>query len=200
MAHDLRTPFTGVIGLARLQEIRTLKTLEDAKDYGKMIYEAGNQLLAILNAVIIGLEKNRLYVINLENVDLYKFSMEIKALIMPAIYVNKLNFVLEVEPAIGEIMTDKIRLKQIVMSLLSNAVKFTKKGNIILSFKKTNKLKIKVSDTGIGIHKNNHKRIFEKFTKLKPSFKSSTFTGCGMGLYLVKQLLGELKGTITLKS
>lgn len=200
MAHDLRTPFSGIVGLAQLQEMGTLKTPEDVKDYGKLIYESGNQLLEILNAVIVALDKNRINVIKAENVDLYKFSIEIQALIMPAIYLNKLDFVLDVDPAIGEIFTDKIRLKQILTSLLSNAVKFTLEGKIILSFEKTDKLKIKVSDTGIGIHKDHHKRIFEKFTKLKPSYKSSTFTGCGMGLYLVKQLLDELKGTITLES
>ncbi|WP_425516600.1 sensor histidine kinase [Rickettsiella endosymbiont of Dermanyssus gallinae] len=48
--------------------------------------------------------------------------------------------------------------------------------------------------------KSDHDRIFEKYEKIKPSYKSSTFTGCGMGLYLVKQLLEDLKGTITLES
>lgn len=200
MAHDLRTPFSGIVGLAQLQEKGTLKTLEDAKDYGKLIYESGNQLLEILNAVIVALDKNTIHVIKAEHIDLYKFSKEIQALIMPTLYLNKLDFVLDIDPAIGEIFADKFRLKQILTSLLSNAIKFTPEGKISLSFEKTDKLKIKVSDTGIGIHKDHHKRIFEKFTKLKPSYKSSTFTGCGIGLYLVKQLLDELKGTITLES
>lgn len=206
MAHDLRTPFSGIVGLAQLQESGTLETPEEVKDYGKLIHESGNQLLEILNAVLVSLDKNEINVIKAEKLDLYEFSTEIQALIMPAIYLNKLDFALEVDPAIGDVFTDKIRLKQILMSLLSNAIKFTLEGKVILFVERTSlnnkqdKLKIKVSDTGIGIHKDHHKRIFEKFTKLKPSYESATFTGCGIGLYLVRKILNDLKGSITVKS
>lgn len=206
MAHDIRTPFCGIIGFAQLQEQGTLKTPDEVKEYGKIIHESGNQLLEILDFVIVALDKNDIEHIRKNKIDLYGFAREMQALIKPNVSLNNLEFELKVDEGIGEIVTDKIRLKQILANILSNAVKFTPKGKITLSFEwiylnhKRDRLRINVSDTGIGIDKSNHERIFNKFEKIKPSYESSTFTGCGMGLYLVKQLIEKLNGKINLAS
>lgn len=201
MAHDIRTPFSAIVGLAQWQAMYGLKTPEEVKDNGTMIYQSGNQLLEILDSVIIALEKNNIDVVKKDKIDLYEFAQEMEELIKPSISINGLEFELQVDKNIGEIVSDKLRLKQILANLLSNAVKFTPKGKVILSFERTTgKLKIEVSDTGIGIDKNNHDRIFKQYEKIKPSYKSSEFTGVGMGLYLVKQLVEKLNGKISLKS
>ncbi|WP_218814128.1 sensor histidine kinase [Rickettsiella endosymbiont of Dermanyssus gallinae] len=201
MAHDIRTPFSAIVGLAQCQAMYGLKTPEEVKDNGTIIYQSGNQLLEILDSVIIALEKNNIDDIKKDKIALYEFAQEMEELIKPSISINGLEFELQVDKNIGEIVSDNIRLKQILANLLSNAVKFTPKGKVILSFERTTgKLKIEVSDTGIGIDKSNHDRIFEQYEKIKPSYKSSEFTGVGMGLYLVKQLVEKLNGKISLTS
>ncbi len=206
MAHDIRTPFCGIVGFAQIQKQGALKTPDEVKEYGRIIHESGNQLLEILDSVIVALDKNDISDIRKDKIDLYAFAKEMEALIKPNVYLKNLEFELKVDNDIGKIVTDKIRLKQILANLLSNAVKFTPKGKVILSFEwtylnnKRDKLRIKVSDTGIGIDKINHEKIFDKFEKIKPSYESSTYTGCGIGLYLVKQLLDHLEGTISLES
>ncbi|WP_218814193.1 PAS domain-containing sensor histidine kinase [Rickettsiella endosymbiont of Dermanyssus gallinae] len=200
MAHDMRTPFSGIVGLAQLQEMGSLKTPEDVRTYGKMISECGTQVLEILNAGLHALDENEIDIIKKDKINLYKFAIEMQELITPSIYMEKLNFELNVDKNIGEIVTDKIRLKQILTNLLSNAVKFTPEGKVTLSFEKTDKLKITVSDTGIGINEDDHARIFDKFVKIKPSYKSPVFTGTGMGLYLTKKYVEELNGKISLTS
>lgn len=201
MAHDIRTPFSGIVGLAQCQAMYGLKTPEDVKDYGTMIYQSGNQLLEILDSVIVALDKNNIEDIKKENINLYEFAQEMEELITPSISIKNLEFELNVDKNIGEIVTDKIRLKQILANLLSNAVKFTPKGKVTLSFERTtDNLKIEVSDTGIGIDESNQERIFGKYEKIKPSYESSTFTGVGMGLYLSKQLVEKLGGKISLTS
>ncbi len=206
MAHDIRTPFCGIVGFAQLQEQGTLKTFDEVKEYGRIIHESGNQLLEILNSVIVALDKNDIDQVKKDKIDLYGFAREMQALIKPNISLNNLEFELKLDNDIGEIVTDKIRLKQVLANLLSNAVKFTPNGKITLSFEwmylnhKRDRLRISVSDTGIGIDKTDHEKIFNKFEKIKPSYDSSNFTGCGMGLYLVKQLVEKLNGKINLTS
>ena len=202
MAHDIRTPFSAIVGLAQLQAMGTLKTPEEVQEYGKMISGSGTQVLDILNSVLYALDKNEADVIKKDKIDLYEFAIEMKELIAPSIYMNKLDFELKVDKNIGEIVTDEIRLKQILANLLANAVKFTPKGKVILSLEliKPNKLKIEVSDTGIGINEDDHVRIFDKFVKIKPSYKSPVFTGSGMGLYVIKKYIEELNGKISLTS
>ncbi|WP_010599007.1 sensor histidine kinase [Rickettsiella massiliensis] len=202
MAHDLRTPFSAIVGLAQCQAVYGSKTPQEVKDNGTMIYQSGNQLLEILDSVVVALGKNNIDDIKKDKIDLYKFAQEMQELIKPNIVLSNLEFELKVGKDIGEIVTDKIRLKQILANLLSNAVNFTPEGKITLSFEliKQDKLKITVSDTGIGICEDDHERVFEKYEKIKPSYKSSTFTGVGMGLYLVKQLIEQLNGKISLTS
>ncbi|BBB14725.1 putative sensory box sensor histidine kinase/response regulator [Candidatus Rickettsiella viridis] len=202
MAHDIRTPFSAIVGFAQLQAMGVLKTPEEVQNYGKMVSDSGTQVLEILNAGLCALDKNEIDVIKKDKIDLYKFAIEMQALITPSIYMERLDFELNVDKNIGEIVTDKIRLKQILTNLLSNAVKFTPKGKgkVTLSFEKTDKLKITVSDTGIGISEEDHARIFDKFVKIKPSYESPVFTGSGMGLYLTKKYVEELNGKINLIS
>ncbi|WP_218814576.1 PAS domain-containing sensor histidine kinase [Rickettsiella endosymbiont of Dermanyssus gallinae] len=133
MAHDIRTPFSAIVGLAQCQAMYGLKTPEEVKDNGKMIYQSGNQLLEILDSVIIALEKNDINDIKRDKIDLYEFAQEMEELIKPSISINNLGFELNADKNIGKIVTDQIRLKQILANLLSNSVKFTPKGKIILS-------------------------------------------------------------------
>jgi signal transduction histidine kinase len=87
-----------------------------------------------------------------------------------------------------------------LLNLLGNAIKFTEKGEIRLTIKITPDLVITIEDTGIGIDKKYHKKIFEECFKVKPSYENNDYVGVGKGLYLVKQYVEELQGKITVQS
>jgi CheY-like chemotaxis protein len=205
MAHDIRTPLAGIIGLAQLQEMG-LESLEESKEYGQMIVGAGNQLLELLNAVIKLIDTERIKdSVKAELFDLSAFARELRALMEPSIYTKGLKFQLELDQNLPLIMSDPIKLKRILLNLLSNAAKFTKEGEISLGIKllgienQLAKLEIKVSDTGIGIPRDKLDKIFDRFYRAHPSYLAE-YSGYGIGLYLVKEILAVLGGEIKVSS
>ena len=205
MAHDIRTPLSGMIGLAQLQKMG-LDSPKESKDYGQMIYGAGNQLLELLNAIIYVIDTEEMKdTVKAAPLDLSVLAEEMQALILPSIYTQGLKFQVEVEQDLPLIISDKVKLKRILVNLLSNAVKFTKEGEISLAIKRLGidnnhaKVEIKVSDTGIGIAEENLANIFERFYRVHPSYLAE-YTGYGLGLYLVKETLALLGGTIEVSS
>ncbi len=96
--------------------------------------------------------------------------------------------------------SNAFRIKQILHNLLGNAIKFTEKGGIRLSIKTTPNLVIAVQDSGIGIDRQYHEKIFEECFKAKPSYKNSDYAGVGKGLYLVKNYVKDLQGKVTVQS
>jgi two-component system aerobic respiration control sensor histidine kinase ArcB len=205
MAHDLRTPLTGMIGLAQLQEMG-LDSLEEYKQYGQMICGAGNQLLELLNAVISTLDTEHMTdSVKVEPLDLSGFARELFVLMEPAVYTQGLKFKLEVDKDLPLIVSDRIKLKRILINLLSNAVKFTQQGKISLAIKLLSiennhaSIEMRVSDTGIGIAEENLTKIFDRFYRVHPAYLAE-YTGHGMGLYLVKEALNLLGGEINVSS
>lgn len=205
MAHDLRTPLTGIQGLAQLQEMG-LESLEKSKEYGQMIHSAGNELLALLNAVIQVIDTEHMAdPVKIEPFNLTELANELQALITPAIYTKRLQFKLKLDENLPIILSDRIKLKRILLNILSNAIKFTKKGEINLNIKliglknKFATIEINISDTGIGIAEKNIDKIFERFYRVNPSYLAE-YKGYGIGLYLVKETLNLLGGKIQVKS
>lgn len=205
IAHDIRTPLAGIIGLAQLQEMG-LQSLAESKEYGQMICGSSNQLLELLNAVIGTIDTEQMIdPVTLEPLDLSGLANELHALIQPAIYTKELKFNLDVDPNLPIILGDRIKLKRILLNILSNAVKFTKVGAINFIIKllaienKHVTVEMKISDTGIGIAKENIDKIFDRFYRANPSYLAE-YEGYGLGLYLVKQILKILGGDINVES
>lgn len=205
MAHDIRTPLTGIIGLAQLQKMG-LDSLEQAKEYGEMIHDAGNQLLELLNAVINTVDtKHMTDPVKAELLDLSALAKELHALMGPSIHTKGLKFPLVVDPELPLILSDRIKLKRVLINLLSNAVKFTKEGNISLAVKLLTiedsyaNIEIKVSDTGIGMAADKLGKIFDRFYRVHSS-SLEEYKGNGLGLYLVKESLDLLGGEIQVTS
>ncbi|WP_010598043.1 ATP-binding protein [Rickettsiella massiliensis] len=205
MAHDIRTPLAGVIGLAQLQK-EGLESLEESKEYGQMIYETGNQLLDLLNAVIKVIDTEQMTdSVKVEPLDLSGLTKELYALMEPSAYTKGLKLVLDVEQNLPLILSDRIKLKRIFLNILSNAVKFTKIGEIRFTIKLLEiekgcaKVEVKVADTGIGIAKENINKIFDRFYREHPSYLAE-YSGYGLGLYLVKEILTLLGGEINVAS
>ena len=205
MAHDIRTPLAGIIGLAQLQEMG-LDSLEKSKEYGQMIHGAGNQLLELLNVVIKLIDTEHMTdSVKVEPLDLSGLARELCALMEPSIYTKGLKFNLDIDQDLPLIISDRIKLKRALLNIISNAIKFTKKGKIGFVVRllgvENNRAKVEmvISDTGIGIVKENLAKIFDRFYRAHPSYLAE-YTGYGIGLYLVKETLDLLGGKIDVVS
>jgi signal transduction histidine kinase len=142
-----------------------------------------------------------------KELDLKELVTNVVKMETPAVNFQKLKLLLNYDDNIPpKLLGDEYRLKRILINLISNAIKFTKKGFIEVSVilaKKVDKenilLKFTVLDTGIGIPEDKQDIIYEKFAKLTPS-NSGLYKGIGFGLTMVKQFIKELDGEISLKS
>lgn len=205
IAHDLRTPLVGIIGLASIQAKKQM-TPYDQQQYGEWILGASEQLLELLNsAIAIQNVEHKIDSIKKEKINLILLAYELQTLIIPSLESKGLNFKLQLDPKLSEVTTDRIKLKRLLLNLLSNAVKFTKKGTIsleinLLSIKnKQAKISIRVSDSGIGISKDKLEKIFDRFYRVHPSYLAE-YSGYGLGLYLVKKSTEALGGTVNVSS
>jgi two-component system, OmpR family, aerobic respiration control sensor histidine kinase ArcB len=196
MSHDLRTPFTGVYTCAELSHSDTKE--EKTKEYLGYIITSAKQWMEVVDN-IFGIYKADTIDYKVASFDIRALLLEIQDLYAALIYTKGLQFFMLCESYFVE--TQYLRLKQILISLVSNAIKFTEQGYIeITAFATKEWLTLQIKDTGIGIPEDKQVYIFERFTKLEPSGKSGLFVGTGLGLYIAKQCIDQLKGKITLSS
>lgn len=201
MSHEIRTPLTSIIGYADLLKKNEISGMasEQAID---IIATSGNHLLNLIND-ILDLSKIEAEKLELESVSclLPVLLEDIFVLIKPKIEVKKLGFDLELQfPIPSHIITDPTRLKQILINLLNNAIKFTEKGTIRLVVSAHNEqLKFNVVDTGVGISKEQQERIFSAFEQADVSV-TRQFGGTGLGLNISKYLAIKLGGGLSVSS
>lgn len=205
MSHDIRTPVTGILGLA--QEFYDNSTVTNIKNDAKTLVSATHELLSLLNEIIdvIGLASGEMKTKD-ENFSLRHLIRHNMNLIKPAIKHKNLNMSLSIEDSIPDYLYGNRRyLDRILLNILGNAVKFTERGSvdIVVTTHSSNdnkiKLKFSIHDTGIGIPKNKQQIIFQHFSRLNPSYQG-IYKGSGLGLYTVKKYLREMKGTIHVTS
>jgi PAS domain S-box-containing protein len=206
MSHEIRTPLNGIIGFTDLLKSTKLESIQ--RNYMNTINESANSLMEIINDILdfSKIESGKL------ELDIKKYDLQ--ELINPVIELVKYdtnNKKLELELNIDEnvpkfIWTDSIRLKQILINLLVNAVKFTEKGKITLTIKDIEKidndkshLLFSVRDTGIGIKKDFQEQIFNAFSQGDNS-TTRRFGGTGLGLTISNQLLSLMNSKLNLKS
>ncbi|OFZ08190.1 MAG: hybrid sensor histidine kinase/response regulator [Bacteroidetes bacterium RIFCSPHIGHO2_02_FULL_44_7] len=205
MSHEIRTPMNAIIGFTKV----VLKTELTAKqrEYLKAIKVSGDAMIVLINDIL-----------DLAKVDSGKltfeetpFKMETSIAAMLHLFELKiqeknLKFVQVYDTKIPEVLVgDPMRLHQIVLNLMSNAVKFTNKGAIKVSVELASEsaesvtIKYTIEDTGIGIAENKIENIFENFQQAS-SGTSRIYGGTGLGLAIVKQLVESQNGEITVKS
>lgn len=205
MGHDIKTPLTGVIGMAELLTLRlTDMTL---KEYAVDIKNSANQLLDLFNEVLDVI--NRENIEKHENVvfDLNQLCQDVINFINPTLKEKSINFKFTFSKKIARaFFGNRFHLYRIILNLVSNAIKFTDDGgkvSLAIKVMKSNKqsqvIEIAISDSGIGIAKENHEIVFERYTRLTPSH-SSKYKGSGLGLYLVKKMVDELNGFVIINS
>ncbi|MGD8926450.1 MAG: response regulator, partial [Thioalkalispiraceae bacterium] len=195
MSHEIRTPITAIIGFAE-SSLLSSQTMEMRQKALNMIIKSSKHLLKVIND-ILDLSKVDANKLNVEIIatPLFEIIDEIEMIVRPLAEEKHLDFeVKKFYPLPVDIKTDPFRLKQIILNLCSNAVKFTEHGyvNIEMNYNQENEeLDIKVIDSGIGLDKNQIDLIFEDFSQADATI-SRRFGGTGLGLSLSKNLAKAL--------
>ena len=205
MSHEIRTPLNGILGMDAilLEECKD----ENLKEYARNIQSAGESLLSVINDIldISKIEAGKLEILPVE--------YELASVINDCCNIAKvradskeLSFRMMVEPNLPtRLFGDEVRIRQIINNFLSNAVKYTKEGSITLSVdyesvsSRQIMLVVSVRDTGIGIKKEDLKKLFQSFTRLEEK-RNRNIEGTGLGLNLTQKLVQMMGGEITVES
>lgn len=204
MSHEIRTPMNGVIGMAELLLSTNLD--ETQRDYATMIYEESNALLRILNDILdfSRIEAGKV-VLDPVPYSVYELCAHIAEIARRQAERKGLAFHVVLPPGIPVLFGDGGRLRQIVINLITNAIKFTKKGSVSLIVEAETAadqqilLRIHVRDTGVGIEPEKIPALFEPFIQ-GDSSTTRQHGGTGLGLAIVKRLVTLLNGEIDVTS
>lgn len=200
MTHELRTPLNGIIGMADFLADTSLDT--EQKNYLNYLTKASESLLKIINDILdFSKSETGKMTLHPSNTHLESIINEVISLLNPKAIAKELNLEVSIAPELPtNIIIDPLRLKQVLMNLLNNAIKFTRAGYVKLYvYKEDNNIKFVISDTGIGIEKENLAQIFEEFNQVENTYIKSQ-EGTGLGLSLVKSFVQLMQGEITVES
>jgi signal transduction histidine kinase/CheY-like chemotaxis protein len=206
MSHEIRTPLNGIIGFTELALETNLD--ETQRQYLEIINQSGISLYNIINDILdfSKLEKQKLK-LNIDKVEIEELVSEAFNIVSYGINKKRLEMVIDIDETIPRyIWTDEMRLKRVLVNLLSNALKFTEAGEIVLYVKILNDLeegkkliRFGVRDTGIGIDKDKQAEIFNAFSQEDGSI-TKRYGGTGLGLMISNQILALAGSTIQLES
>jgi len=205
MSHEIRTPLNGIIGFT---DLLTNTKLEDfQRQYMDTVNQSAKLLMEVISNILdfSKIESGKLELV-IEKHNIRELANQVIELVKHESNVKKLQLVLDVhEDVPALIFADYIRLKQILINLLSNALKFTEVGKIQLGIGVVSKtadyatLRFSVKDTGIGIRKANQEKIFDAFSQ-EDTYTTKKFGGTGLGLSISNQLLSLMNSRLQLES
>lgn len=202
MSHELRTPLNSILLLSKLMSEN--KDLDkEYIEYAEVIQSSGQGLLGLIDEILdlSKIESGKMK-LEFEDVSITEIATDLRSLFHPLAKNKNIQLLVDVEPGINQVHTDKMRLEQILKNLLSNALKFTAEGRVSLTIsrnEKNNAMLFKVSDTGIGIPPEKQSLIFEAFQQADGSTRRR-FGGTGLGLSISRELAKLLGGEIDLTS
>lgn len=204
MSHEIRTPMNTILGMADLM-LETNPTNEQ-RQYIEIFQSSGEMLLGIINDVL-DLSKIEAGQIRLETttVDLKSLIERTRSLVEARVHKKGLRLRIEIDPDLPErFLGDPFRIRQVLVNLIDNGVKFTEDGEVVLSVTHEpgapdNALTFSVSDTGIGIPEEAQTEIFERFTQADSS-TTREYGGTGLGLAISRKLVHLMGGELLLQS
>ncbi|MBK8782663.1 MAG: PAS domain S-box protein [Anaerolineales bacterium] len=205
MSHELRTPLNGILGFSETLLEGVRGPLNERQGQAlEIIQSSGQHLLGLINDIL-----------DVAKIESGKFELQLETLVVNDICNSSLNFIKQMavkksisveyssRPASSTLIADPKRLKQILVNLLNNAVKFTpEKGRVkldVLADAETGLMRFSVTDTGIGIAPEDQRKLFQPFVQVDSSL-SRQYEGTGLGLMLVKKLVEMHNGSVEMKS
>ena len=205
MSHEIRTPINAVLGMNEmiLRESKETNTLE----YAENIDSAGNTLLTLINSILdfSKIEDGKMDIVPVEY-DTASMINDLVNSVGQRMDEKGLRFRIKIDENIPAVLVgDDVRVSQVIMNLLTNAVKYTEKGSVTFSMKMMEKdgesvrLFVSVADTGIGIRKEDIGRMFDSFERLD-EVRNHNIEGTGLGITIVKNLLGMMGSHLEVES
>jgi adenylate cyclase len=205
VSHELRTPLNAIIGLTDMLVTNAARFgTEKAKEPLQRVHRAGTHLLGLINQVLdlSKIEAGKLE-LNPEPVNLARLIDEVISTAGQLAEQNKNRLVVEAQENLGSLTVDPVRLRQILLNLLSNACKFTKDGEVALRARKVANgrdwIELSVADTGIGMTSEQQARLFEEFSQAERT-TAQRFGGTGLGLAITRKLARMMGGDVTVTS
>ena len=205
LSHEIRTPMNAINGFTDLI-INTKLSKTEKLDYLKVIESSGHNLVSIIDDLIemSKIESNQIKP-NYSSINLDSCISELYETLKVTISKSKtIDFIIlkNTNPVAHLIKVDEVKLKQVLVNLINNAIKFTEKGHVAFGYKVDEynaKIIFRIEDTGMGIDKNNHQYIFDRFKRVE-SDVSIKVGGLGLGLAISKAYVEMMGGEITLES
>jgi ammonium transporter len=202
MSHELRTPLNAIIGYSEmLQEEADDAGYEDIVPDLSKIQSAGNHLLDLINNILdlSKIEAGRMELF-IESFDIADMAREVGDTVRPLMEKNDNRFVVDCPPTIGKMRADLTKVRQALLNLLSNASKFTEKGQVTLTVERREMwVHFAVRDTGIGMTTEQMQEIFKEFTQADAS-TTRKYGGTGLGLTISRRFCQMMGGDITVES
>jgi len=203
-SHELRTPLTSIIGFSRILVDGFVDDPVEQRDLLGDVHRSALHLLSLVDDILdlSRIEAGRLE-ITVDNVDLAGLIAEVVTLTKVQADEKGLALVAEVPNTLPQVCVDRARMRQVLLNVIGNAIKFTDRGEIRVSVAATDSdgahVRVDVADTGIGIALDNQPRLFEKFRQIDASH-TRRHGGSGLGLAISKALIERMSGRIQLRS
>jgi two-component system NtrC family sensor kinase len=205
MSHELRTPLNAIIGLTEMMVTNATRFgTEKAQEPLQRVNRAGTHLLGLINQVLdlSKIEAGKLE-FNPQTVQLAPLINEVTGTAGQLAEKNKNRLVVDAQENLGVLTVDPMRLRQILLNLLSNACKFTKQGEVKLQARRVANggrwIEFAVADTGIGMTSEQQAKLFEEFSQADAT-TAQRFGGTGLGLAITRKLAGMMGGDVTVTS
>jgi len=205
MSHELRTPLNAIIGLTEMMVANAARFgTEKALEPLRRVNAAGTHLLSLINEILdlSKIEAGKLE-LNPEPVNLARLINEVIGTAGQLAEKNNNRLIVEAQESLGALTADSMRLKQILLNLLSNACKFTKEGEVELRVRKVadgrDWVELAVADSGIGMTAEQQAKLFQDFTQAD-SLTARRYGGTGLGLAITRKLARMMGGDVTVTS